>query len=122
VTAFERIAEVAPQLVWEGVTGRALHGERLTLALVELDANALVPEHSHDNEQAGILVEGSFEMRVGAETRVLARGDTWRIPPDVPHEVTVGPEGAVVVEVWVPTREDWKSIERQAPRSPRMFS
>jgi quercetin dioxygenase-like cupin family protein len=122
MSAFERIADVAPQEVWEGVTGRALHGQRLTLALVELDAHAVVPEHAHDNEQVGILVEGSFEMRVGSETRTLGRGDTWRIPPDVPHEVTVGPEGAVVVEVWVPAREDWTAIEPQEPRAPRTFS
>jgi quercetin dioxygenase-like cupin family protein len=121
VNVFAGIGEVSPQEIWEGVTGRALHGERLTLALVELEADAVVPEHSHDNEQVGILVEGSFEMRVGDESRTLARGDTWCIPPDVPHEVRVGPEGAVVVEVWVPGREDWRGIERQEPRAPRGF-
>jgi quercetin dioxygenase-like cupin family protein len=121
MSSFAHIADVAPQRIWEGVTGRALHGERLTLALVELDPRSVVPEHAHDNEQAGILVQGSFEMRVGAETRTLGRGDTWRIPPDVPHEVRVGPEGAVVVEVWVPAREDWKEIEPDEPRPPRPF-
>jgi quercetin dioxygenase-like cupin family protein len=119
MSAFADIAAIAPQEVWEGVTGRALHGERLTLALVELDPGSRVPEHAHDNEQAGILVQGSFEMRVGTETRTLARGDTWCIPPNVPHEVQVGPEGAVVVEVWVPGRDDWKEIEAQEPRPSR---
>jgi quercetin dioxygenase-like cupin family protein len=122
VTAFERIADVAPQLVWEGVTGRAVHAERLTLGLIELDADAVVPEHAHDNEQVGILVEGSFVMRVGDETRELARGDTWRIPSNAPHEVRVGPQGAVVIEVWVPAREDWKAIEPGEPSVPRVFS
>ena len=119
MSVFAGIGEVSPQLIWEGVTGRALHGERLTLALVELDPDSVVPEHHHDNEQVGILVEGSFEMRVGDETRTLARGDTWCIPPGAPHEVRVGPGGAVVVEVWVPGRDDWKAIEAQEPRAPR---
>jgi len=121
VNVFAGIGEIAPQTIWEGVTGCALHGERLTLALIELEPGAVVPEHRHDNEQVGILVEGSFEMRVGDELRELLRGDTWCIPPDVPHEVRVGSDGAVVVEVWAPGREDWKEIERQEPRAPRGF-
>jgi quercetin dioxygenase-like cupin family protein len=120
-TPFARIAGVAPQEIWEGVTGRAVHGERLSLALIELEPGAVVPEHAHDNEQAGIMVEGSFEMRVGEETRELVRGDVWCIPPDVPHEVHVGPQGAVVVEMWVPGREDWREIPAQEPRAPRGF-
>ena len=119
--SFAGIGKIPPQVIWEGVTGRALHGERLTLALVELDHGSHVPEHAHDNEQVGILLDGSFEMRVGDETRALVRGDTWCIPPDVPHEVRVGPAGAVVVEVWVPGRDDWKGIEPQEPRAPRGF-
>lgn len=122
MSRFEGVADLAPQRIWEGVTARAVHGERLTLALIELDPDSIVPEHAHDNEQVGIMVEGSFEMRVGGETRELRRGDTWSIPPDEPHEVRVGPEGAVVVEVWAPGREEWKTIERQPPSEPRAFS
>jgi quercetin dioxygenase-like cupin family protein len=121
VSVYKRVADIAPQKIWEGVTGRALHGQRLTLALVELEPDSVVPEHAHANEQVGIMVEGSFEMRVGDETREVVRGDTWSIPPDVPHEVRVGPEGALVVEVWVPGREDWKALERQPASTPRGF-
>jgi quercetin dioxygenase-like cupin family protein len=120
-TPFARAAGMAPQEIWEGVLARAAHGERLTLALVELEPDAVVPEHAHDNEQAGIMLEGSFEMRVGEETREVTRGDTWCIPPDVPHSVRVGPEGAVVVEVWVPGRDDWRAVPAQEPRAPREF-
>lgn len=119
MSAFDRLAEIAPQRLWEGVTGRALQGQRLTLAHVELEPHAVVPEHAHEHEQAGIMVEGSFEMRVGDETRRVGPGETWCIPPNVPHEVRVGPEGAVVVEVWAPGRDDWEGIERQPPRPPR---
>jgi quercetin dioxygenase-like cupin family protein len=121
MSRFDRISDVAPQEIWDGVLGRAVHGERVTLALVELEPSSVVPEHSHDNEQAGVLVEGSFEMRIGDETRTLTRGATWCIPPDEPHEVRVGPEGAVVIEVWAPAREDWLEIDRQEARPPRGF-
>jgi quercetin dioxygenase-like cupin family protein len=122
MTRFDGVADLGPQLIWEGVTARAVHGERLTLALVELEPDSVVPEHAHDNEQVGIMVEGSFEMRAGGETRELRRGDTWSIPPGEPHAVRVGPEGAVVVEVWVPGRDDWNTIERRPPSEPRAFA
>ncbi len=45
-------------------------------------------------------------------------GDTWSIPGNVPHEVQVGPEGAVVIDVFVPTRDDWREAERVDERDP----
>ena len=119
MSAFADIAEVPPQLIWEGVLGRAVHSERVTLGLIELDADCVVPEHRHEHEQVGILVEGSMRFRIGAETRELRPGDTWRIPANEPHEAHAGPEGAVVVEVWAPVRSDWEALERQEPRPPR---
>ena len=102
--------------VWDGVAARVVGGERSTLAVIELEPGAVVPEHSHDNEQLGVLVAGSMRFRVGDETRDLGPGGTWRIAPNTPHEVTVGPEGAVAIESFVPARGDWDGLpRRQAP-------
>jgi quercetin dioxygenase-like cupin family protein len=57
-------------------------------------------------------------FRIGDETRELAAGGTWRIPPNVPHEVQAGPDGAVVVDVFSPPREDWAALERLDDRRP----
>lgn len=86
--------------------------------MVELDPGSVVPEHSHDNEQLGIILAGSVEFRVGDETRQLGVGDTWSIPSNTPHEVVTGPEGAVMIDVFAPVREDWKPLE-QVDRTPR---
>ena len=115
---FIDIGAVAPQQIWDGVVARAVHGERVTLALIELAPNSLVPEHNHEHEQVGLLVRGSFRFRAGNETRELQAGGTWRIRANVPHEVEVGPEGAVVVEIWSPPRDDWRDLERQEPQAP----
>jgi quercetin dioxygenase-like cupin family protein len=96
-----------------------VHGERITLGIVELDPDSVVPEHRHENEQLGMCLAGSLDFRVGDETRALGPGDTWSIPADVPHEVHVGPEGAVVIDVFVPPRDDWRDAERAAARDPR---
>ena len=46
-------------------------------------------------------------FRIGDEVRRIGPGGTWRILGDVPHEVHTRPEGAVVIDVFAPAREDW---------------
>jgi quercetin dioxygenase-like cupin family protein len=119
VSAFDDVRGMEPLRIWDGVAARAVEGERGTLAIVELDPGSLVPEHQHANEQLGFVIRGSVSFRVGDETRELGPGSTWCIPGDVPHEVRAGPEGAVVVDVFAPGRDDWAGIQRDAPRPPR---
>jgi quercetin dioxygenase-like cupin family protein len=119
VSSFADVGAIPPQQIWDGVLGRTVHGERVSFSLVELAPDSVVPEHSHENEQVGILIQGSVTFSVGGETRELEPGGTWRILAHVPHSVTTGPAGAVVVEVFSPVRHDWHAIEQLEPRSPR---
>jgi unsaturated pyranuronate lyase len=116
---FADLADLPLRQIWQSVAVRTIDGERLTMGVVELDANALVPEHRHDHEQLGMVLHGSLEFRVGDERRELGPGGTWKIPSNVPHEVKVGPEGAVVLDVFAPVRQDWGGIEPDEPRAPR---
>ena len=116
---FDNVSSLDLQRIWDGVHGRVVHGERITLGVIELDADSIVPEHSHDHEQLGICLSGSLVFRVGDDSKELAAGDTWSIPSNVPHEVHVGPSGAVVIDVFAPTRDDWREAERIASRAPR---
>jgi quercetin dioxygenase-like cupin family protein len=116
--SFGDLASISPQQIWEGVVVRAVHGERVTTALVELAPNSHVPEHHHPNEQMGVLIRGSMRMRVDEATRELGPGDTWRIIAEVPHEAHAGPDGALAVEVWSPPREDWTAFEGEEPHPP----
>jgi quercetin dioxygenase-like cupin family protein len=97
--------------VWgEAVRARRVEGERVTLALIELAPNAVVPGHRHENEQLGMVITGSLTFTVGDETRALGPGGMWRIPPDTPHQVSVGAEGAVAIDIFAPTRADWDAL------------
>ena len=92
--ALEDLAALQPIKVWEGVIARSVEGERMNLAVVELEPSSVVPEHSHDNEQLGIVLHGSLSFRIGDEVRDLEAGGTYRIAPNVPHEVLrTGPAG-----------------------------
>src|SRR3954463_9357223 len=48
---FSNVHELEVTPIWDGVRARTLHGERTPLAWVELAPGAVVPPHSHDNEQ-----------------------------------------------------------------------
>lgn len=119
MNAFRDLSELDPKRVWEGIHARMVAGERLSLAVVELDPGAVVAEHTHEHEQLGLCLRGSMHFRVADETRDVAPGDTWSIPSNVPHQATAGPEGAVVIDVFAPVREDWVSLAPAEPRSPR---
>ena len=111
MSAYERIERIAPLPVWQGIAARLVSGERITLAVVELDPGAVVAEHRHENEQLGLVLHGSMAFRVGDEERELGPGDTWTIPANTPHQAVAGPEGAVVIDVFAPPRADWAALE-----------
>ena len=116
---FANVEELEPHRIWDGVIGRTVHAERVTMTLLELAPNAVVPEHGHEQEQVGLLLEGSMTFCIGGETRALGPGGTWRIPGHVPHSVAAGPDGAVAFEVFAPIRDDWHDHEREEPSPPR---
>ena len=104
--------------VWgDAVRARRVEGDRITMALMELAPSSTVPGHRHENEQLGMVITGSLTFTIGDETRQLGPGGTWRIPSDTYHQVDVGPEGAVVIDVFAPIRSDWDALPSQ-PASP----
>jgi quercetin dioxygenase-like cupin family protein len=107
MTDLADLADISPIQVFEGIRARRVEGEQVTLAVVELDPGAVVPEHRHPHEQNGMVITGQMTFRVGPVERVLGPGGTWRILADVPHTATAGPDGAVVIDVFSPIRSDW---------------
>jgi quercetin dioxygenase-like cupin family protein len=96
-----------------------VEGDQVTLAIVELDPNATVPEHTHPAEQNGMVIRGEMRFRVGDEERLIGPGGTWRILGGVPHTATAGPDGAVVIDVFSPIRSDWDAFPILPLEEPR---
>ena len=119
MSPFEQLGEIGPIGIWDGVLARTVDGQHCSLAVVELDPGSVAAEHSHPNEQLGLVISGSVSFRIGDETQLLGPGGTWRVAPNTPHEVHTGPDGAVVIDVFSPAREDWKSLDRSPAQPPR---
>ena len=118
MSAFRSIGEIGPRPIWAGTLARVVHGRELSLAVVELDAFAVVAPHQHPNEQLGIVLKGLLTFTVDGETRELRPGDTYEIPSNVLHEAKAGPDGAVAIDVFAPVRADWDRFVEMATRTP----
>lgn len=119
MSAFAQVHAMPRRQIWDGVVGRIVEGEQLSVGVVELEPSGLVPEHQHAHEQAGLVLEGSVRMTVGEESAELGPGGTYTIPSGTPHTLTAGPEGAVVVDIFAPRRDDWSALDALPAAPPR---
>lgn len=85
---------------------QAIHGEQLTVARIELDKDAVVPEHSHLNEQFSMVERGMLLFRFEGREQIVRAGEAMMIPAHAPHAVQAL-EDTVVVDVFAPPRHDW---------------
>ena len=92
----------------ERVTAKALFGEGAMLNLVELEPGAVVARHRHPHEQLGLVLRGSMTLKVDGADHLLHQMDGYTLPGDVEHGATAGPEGALVLDVFRPVREDYR--------------
>ena len=90
----------------ERIGRQMLNGEAMTLARITLAQGAVVPEHSHPNEQIATVLSGRVRFRLGDEERVVDALASVLIPGGVPHEVEAL-EDSVVLDAFAPRREDW---------------
>lgn len=98
--------ELAP-----GTTMQPLFGDGAMLNLLELVPEALVPVHAHEHEQLGLVLEGELVLTVAGVEHVLHPDDAYQIPGGVEHSARGGPEGARVLDVFRPVREDYRGPE-----------
>lgn len=118
MSTFDSLRDLRPLAIREGITARAVNGERITMAVVDLEPGAQLPEHHHENEQLGFVISGVITMRIEGDSRELHAGDTYSIRSNVPHDAVAGPGGCTVADVFAPVRADWEKLERRDPSTP----
>ena len=106
----ERWEEIERETVTNGIARQLFTGKHMMLAHVHLDKGAVVPTHSHDNEQLTWIMRGSMKFWVGEgddiKELVLSAGDVVYLPSNVPHKAEAL-EDTLDVDVFSPPRQDW---------------
>ena len=95
--------------VTDVIDRRLVTGERIMLAHVYLKKGAIVPKHSHHNEQITYILEGALRFWIGedeAHEVVVNVGEVLHIPSNVVHKAEAL-EDTLDVDVFSPPRQDW---------------
>jgi quercetin dioxygenase-like cupin family protein len=78
------------------------------LSVVRMAPNAVGQVHSHPNEQWGVLLEGTATRIQGDEEVAVSAGEFWHTPGGVAHGIRVGAEGAIVLDIFSPPRDEYR--------------
>ena len=92
----------------EGVSTRIFPGDQAMLSVVRLEPGSSSDEHSHPQEQWGVILEGSGVRIQDGEEHVVSAGDFWRTPSDIVHAFRAGPGGAKLLDIFSPSREEYR--------------
>lgn len=103
---------------YPGIRRGSLHTPAATFARYELSPGAAFPLHHHPQSQILFVERGDVAFELAGETlRIGAHG--WAVvPPDVPHGITAGDDGATAFAVVVPGRSgasDYVLVDEPAP-------
>ncbi len=107
---FINVKDYEPIELVPGARARTPYGEHVMLSYLEMDKGSVIPLHSHPHEQAGMLLQGRMELRIGDETRVCEAGELFIVPPNVEHSAKPVDGPAVVLDVFSPVREDYAEL------------
>jgi quercetin dioxygenase-like cupin family protein len=90
----------------DAISRQMISGENATLSQLLLKRGAVVPRHSHVNEQYSWIISGALNFVFDDREIMVSAGEVLLIPPHVPHRV-VAIEDTVDVDFFAPRREDW---------------
>jgi len=103
---FEK-SDLQAKQVLEGITLRAISGNKTMMTFFEFEPNAVIPPHKHPHEQITYVIEGEMEFTVEGETRILKNGDGVVILSNQEHSAKILNKPAKAVDAWYPIREDY---------------
>ncbi len=103
IRGHEALIEPAEPGVARQVLG---HDSELMLVRVTFVEGAVGSMHSHPHRQVTYVERGRFRFTLnGHETEVVA-GDSWFVPPGVPHGAVALAAGSLI-DVFTPARADF---------------
>lgn len=104
-----RWTDIPEERVTDVISRKLITGDGMMLAHVYLKKDALVPQHSHHNEQLTYIISGALHFYIGADRArevVVRAGEVLHIPSNVVHEARAL-EDTLDVDIFNPPRQDW---------------
>ncbi len=90
----------------KGIKAHAVTADTVTVLHVTIEEGALLPEHSHHNEQVVNVIEGELELTVEGKNYNLMPGNVMVLEPNIVHSGKCI-KACKVVDVFHPVRKDF---------------
>jgi quercetin dioxygenase-like cupin family protein len=104
---FYKVNDSGYRQVLPGIRLKTLvSGEKTLFAEFRMEANSVLPRHSHVYEQTGYLIHGKIRLTIGEQVFDAGPGDSWCIPGNTDHGAEIL-EKSLAIEVFSPVREDY---------------
>ena len=93
--------------IMPGFHGRMVHSDNMSFVYWDINAGALLPEHSHMHEQVVNVITGEFELVVNGESQTLGPMEVACIPSSAIHSGKAITD-CYIIDVFYPVREDYR--------------
>ena len=104
---FFKESDLKAKQILEGITLRAISGDKTMMTFFEFEPNAVIPSHKHPHEQITYIIEGEMEFTVEGETKILKAGDGVVILSNQEHSAKILNKQTKAVDAWYPIRKDY---------------
>ena len=104
---FINLYDIEQREMVPGFKAQFIHSRNMTFSYWTIKAGYSLPEHAHPHEQVANVLQGTFEMTVDGETKVIKPGDVVIIPAHAKHRGTSITD-CLILDVFYPIREDYR--------------
>ena len=98
-----------PRNLAAGIRSRVFTGDKIQVCVVRFDPHSAGSIHCHPEEQWGVVLEGECVRIQGGVEYAVKAGDFWHTPGGVVHGVRTGAKPAVLLDVFTPVREQYRT-------------
>jgi quercetin dioxygenase-like cupin family protein len=106
VVTHHRWDDIPAEQINPTISRQYITADRVTVARFELKRGAVVPQHSHENEQVSYIISGALKFLFDGREIVVRGGEVLQISPHVPHAAEAI-EDTLAIDVFSPVRQDW---------------
>ena len=108
---FHKFKDIDSRELFPGFHGRVIHGEQMTVIYWEIESGAVLPEHSHPEEQISTILSGKFEMTIAGETRQLETKEIAVVPSNAVHSGRAL-SACTILDAFYPSRKQISKLEK----------
>ena len=104
------LTKIKPVEKIPGFHGKFIHGAGFTIALWEVKAGSILPEHSHIHEQSSQVTSGKFELTIDGKTEVYEPGMIAVVPSNSVHSGRAITD-CTITDIFCPSRPEYSNYE-----------